>query len=415
MSPGLAPRSAWWAVFAWVVVILTSVPLARALQHWVKATVGRQAYLVVVLLAVAVAVVAGAVASWRRLGRLSWRRMPWLLSSGGLCAAYSWHLRHAPEEALHFIEYGVLGLLLVRALRFRLADAALFPAALLIGTMVGVLDELVQWFVPGRFWDVRDIAVNALGIFLALVALAGGMRPPELSRMPAARSVRRLCGLAASLVLILALALSNTPPRSLALFRFLPFLDYMVDYGTVMTEYGHLHQVPGVGALYSRLSWDELREQDATRAPEVARILDGYPSNDDYKLFLRDYPPFGDSFTHELRVHLFRRDRYLHRLAHEEPSPSERTRMATTAWREDGLLRACCGATLAASSYALPEETWEPLEPWLDREAPYRSAVSRHLKVGFRVGHAWVLAFLLWGVLGLVAWRWGRERGAPTA
>jgi VanZ family protein len=407
-------RRAWWAAFAWGVVILCSVPVARTLQDLVSRTVGRQAYLMVVMATLALAVLAGAWFTWRALGSLLWRRLPWLLLSGGICAAYAWHLRHAPEEALHFIEYGVLGLLLFRALRHRLPDRGVFAAVLLVGTLFGVLDEFFQWFVPGRFWDLRDVFVNALAIVLALVALAGSVRPAELARRPTARSVRQLCALASGLLLALGLALSNTPPRVEALGHAVPPLSYLVDYGAVMTEYGHLHEVEGVGGLYSRLSWDELLEQDRTRAGEVARILDGYPGRDDYRIFLRDYPPFGDPYTHELRVHLFRRDRYLLRVANERFAGAETRRLATTAWAEDALLQTCCSATVAASGYALPASTWEPFEPLIERDGHYVSGVSSHLIVRFRAWQAWVLIGVLWVVLAVLATRPTSRRRPPS-
>lgn len=409
-----SPRRAWWAAFAWGVVIIASVPVARVLQDAVRASLGRQAYLVVVLVVLALALAAGAWATWRSIGPRAWRRLPWLGVSGAVCAGYVWHLRHAPEEALHFVEYGVLGLLLYRALRSRLPDLAVFPAALLIGTAFGMVDELIQWLVPGRFWDLRDVFVNALAIALALVALAGGMRPAELTRRPAARSVRWLCGLTAALGLAIGLALSNTPPRTLALGRLVPPVSYLVDYGAVMTEYGYLHRVEGVGGLYSRLSWEELQAQDGQRASQLARILDGYPGAADYRLFLRDYPPFGDPLAHELRVHLFRRDRFLERLAGPGLSSSERRRLATTAWAEDALLQACCGATVAASSYALPDETWAPYEELIDRDGGYVSGVSSHLIVRFRLWQAWAVLGVLWVGLGLVATRSTTPRRPPT-
>ncbi len=406
--------SPFWAAFLWCVLILASVPLARDLQDLVRATLGRQAYLWVVLATLLVATGWGARAAWRRMGSTLWRRLPWLLVSAGACAGYTWHLRHAPEEALHFVEYGVLGLLLFRALRGSLPDRAVFPAALLLGSAAGLVDESVQWLVPGRFFDLRDLFVNALAVALGLVAVAGTGRPTELARPMSVRSLRRLCAITAALLLMLGLALSNTPPRMMGLIRVVPALGYLVDYGAVMTEYGHLHQLPDAGGLYSRLRLEELQAQDRARAPQVARVLDGYPSRDDYKLFLRDYPPFGDPFVHELRVHLFRRDRYLQRLAGERPPASERRRMATVAWREEQLLQACCAATLAASSYALPPETLEPLEPWIDREEPYTSAVSSHLIVRFRPWQAWLAIGLLWLLLAWIASRPTSPRRPPT-
>jgi len=406
-----AARRAWWVAGLWAIVILASVPIARGVQDLVVASVGRGAYLWFAAASLAGALLLGGLALRRSLGARIWGRLPWLLVPSAIAAVYGWHLRQAPEEALHFAEYGVLGLLLQRALRHGLPDAGSFAAALLAGTLFGVLDEFVQWLMPGRFWDLRDVFVNALASLLALIALAGGLRPPEILRRPAAGSVRAACGLTAALALAVVLALSNTPPVEQALARALPPLRYQVERGVVMTEYGYLHEVPGVGGLYSRLGWEALRVEDEGRAAAAARVLDGYPGDDDYKVFLREYPPFRDPFLHEVRVHLFRRDRYRARATATPPPPlAERRRMATTAWREDRLLQACCGATLAASGYALSADAWAPLAPWIDRDTPYVSAVGGHLIVRFRPRSAWIAALLTWAGLAAVAWRWGRAR-----
>ncbi len=407
MGGGRAPRL-WLPALAWLGLILSSVPLSRSVQELVRDSVGRQAWLVVVLVILALALVATAVLGLRRLGRVAWWRLPWLLLTAGAYGGYSWHLRQAPEEALHFVEYGVLGLLIFRALRPSLPDRLLFPAVLLTGCLVGCCDELLQWLMPGRFWDLRDLWVNGLAIALALLALALVFRPAELRIAPSARSVRRCCGLAAALVICLVAAVSNTPPRIQAMARSLPAMSYLVERGSVMTEYGYLHELPGGARQYSRLTWDELVQSDRQRATEVAGVLDEYRSDEQYRAFLWDYPPFGDPFVHEIRVHLFRRDRYLMRLASEQPSRAEKRRMATTAWREDQLLQACCGATLAASSYRLEPAPWQALSEWIQRDEPYTSAVSSHLLVRFRQGHAWALAGALLLLLAGAARRWGR-------
>ncbi|MBD3871962.1 MAG: VanZ family protein, partial [Acidobacteria bacterium] len=58
-----------------------------------------------------------------------------------------------PEEAVHFLEYGVLGVLLFRALSTHIHDGSVFAAGALIGILVGIFDEIIQWFVPGRYWS----------------------------------------------------------------------------------------------------------------------------------------------------------------------------------------------------------------------------------------------------------------------
>lgn len=81
--------------------------------------------------------------------------------------AVAWSMDR-PEERVHFIEYGLLGLMLVKALGGRLAPG------LVVVTAVGAGDELIQLFLPDRVGDVKDVLVNAGGGALGL--LVGGLR-----------------------------------------------------------------------------------------------------------------------------------------------------------------------------------------------------------------------------------------------
>jgi len=77
------------------------------------------------------------------------------------------------DKAYHMMEYGGLGLLLVRALRgtFRLRlpiVAALF--AIVIGLMIGISDECFQAFVPGRESSAFDVLADVTGLIVAQIA-----------------------------------------------------------------------------------------------------------------------------------------------------------------------------------------------------------------------------------------------------
>ena len=76
------------------------------------------------------------------------------------------------DKVVHAAEYGVLGFLLVRALRGTNVVATSVPAALiaiLFGLLVGLADELYQAYVPGRISDPADYAVDALGLALSAI------------------------------------------------------------------------------------------------------------------------------------------------------------------------------------------------------------------------------------------------------
>ena len=81
------------------------------------------------------------------------------------------------RKAAHVVEYLILGVLLVRALREEgLGGPALASAAVALGIGYAALDELHQTFVPSRTGAPRDVAVDATGV-VAGVALAVRRRP----------------------------------------------------------------------------------------------------------------------------------------------------------------------------------------------------------------------------------------------
>jgi VanZ family protein len=55
-----------------------------------------------------------------------------------------------------------------------------YAAAAALAAAIGYVDELIQWILPGRVYDLRDVAMNALGAVLGalvLAALRSGSRP----------------------------------------------------------------------------------------------------------------------------------------------------------------------------------------------------------------------------------------------
>lgn len=79
-----------------------------------------------------------------------------------------------PTERSHLIEYGVVALLVREALLERAGQGRRVPAPSLLAIAaaidLGVLDECLQLFVPGRSFDPRDMLFNALA---AVMAVAG--------------------------------------------------------------------------------------------------------------------------------------------------------------------------------------------------------------------------------------------------
>ncbi len=75
-----------------------------------------------------------------------------------------------PEERIHILQYGLLAILVRRALAWHTSEARQYLGALLITAALGLGDELVQGILPTRVYDTRDVAINAVSATLALVA-----------------------------------------------------------------------------------------------------------------------------------------------------------------------------------------------------------------------------------------------------
>lgn len=73
-----------------------------------------------------------------------------------------------PEERMHFIQYGILGIMSFFVFR---GEAFGLLKAILLVTIAGAIDEVIQYFLPNRVGDIRDVVFNTLGGVLG-VAIA---------------------------------------------------------------------------------------------------------------------------------------------------------------------------------------------------------------------------------------------------
>jgi VanZ family protein len=127
------------------------------------------------------------------LGWLCGRRAPlWAYLLIGLAGAAYFvvlgSLAVRPLERVHLPEYGVAACLAWFAVRSHGTSAVhAFAVTLVLTALIGWGEEVIQHFVPGRFYDWRDVALNALSAWLALLVLAA-LRSGE-GRLQAARRV----------------------------------------------------------------------------------------------------------------------------------------------------------------------------------------------------------------------------------
>lgn len=77
-----------------------------------------------------------------------------------------------PVERTHIMEFGVVAILILEALRERKANGkpVFNPPiiAFFATTLIGVIDECIQWFIPNRVFDTEDMQFNGIAAFMAI-------------------------------------------------------------------------------------------------------------------------------------------------------------------------------------------------------------------------------------------------------
>lgn len=399
-----------WAVAAtWALLIFACVPLARKVQHFVAEHWGRQAFTYVVVAAVLVTTAVAMVRISRRGLSFSLSQLAWLAGVASVFLLLTYHLRRNPEEAVHFIEYGVLSLFLFRGFAHACRTKVVYLDAVLLCAVLGTVDEILQWVMPGRFFDFRDIRFNAAAGILVQVAVWRGLRPSWIRPSWPLSDFRIPCRLAALELLLIGCCISNTPPRVEYYASRIPGLGFLSRNPSVMSEFGYRHVDPQIGTFFSRLTLEGLDKEDAAAPGQRARTLDTFFGRETYSDFLTRYGPGIDPFLHEARVHAHTRDVYVRAARDPEATETTKRKRLTMAYRENLLLERYFGQTLAASRFAYPPESVARLASEQDPRARYVSAVSANVitrvsELGWWLG----TLVLLWG-LGLLH---GRARAA---
>ncbi len=389
----------WAYVALWSGLIFVTVPFVRSGSDYVRSRWGGETFTYGVT-AIVILVAGAGVALLLKQRRSSAAGYAWLLGIAGLVIYLTFGLRAgSPEEAVHFLQYGMLSLLLYRAFTHRVRDYSIYAAATIAGTIVGMIDETVQWLTPGRHFGVRDIWLNFTAVVLVQAALVAGIRPKIISGWPDAASLRRLCHLGVVAVAYLGLCYLNTPDRIAWYTARLPLLYFIDANRSVMVEYGYLHGDAATGLFRSRLTAKELRRSARDRAAEGTRILDRYRDPEQYLEFLDIYTPVTDPFLHEARVHLYSRDVNLERARDAEPGDMRRRQFTNASW-ENRILEDYFGELLHASSNAWPAGLETEISQNIQTDRVFESRVSEYLITAYN--RQQVFWFFLGAVIGLL-------------
>jgi VanZ family protein len=97
----------------------------------------------------------------------------WWLSSQAFELAF---MRRVPleDKGVHFLEYGALCFFIAHAMAVTWPgrEPSAFFTTVVATVALGLLDEMHQSFVPGRFSDVLDLVADTIGALAAALSYA---------------------------------------------------------------------------------------------------------------------------------------------------------------------------------------------------------------------------------------------------
>lgn len=393
------------AFLAWVWVVLCSigifltVPVGRKIQRYVYEHWGRELFGYSVLLAIGIGFISLSYILIFKLRIRSPSHYVWLFIISGLYIYFTLKLWKIPEEAVHFLEYGLLSFFLFKALSISVKDRSIYFTATLFALLIGTFDEIFQWITPERFWDFRDAGLNALSGGLFQLAVWKIVKPKIISQKMNARSFRILTSVVAVCLIVLGFCVSNTPERVGRYTSFLPGLSFLQKQES-MSEFGYKHQDPEIGIFYSRLSKKRLHDLDSQKTEEHANILNNTVTMP-YEEFLGKYSPMTNPFLHELRVHVFRRDRYFQE-GRTAAKLDKKQESYFVAYKENLILQKYFTLTTEISAYLWDKDKIKESEELIDKSRPYESPVSAGLFTAFSENTVWTWIFISLVLMGAV-------------
>jgi hypothetical protein len=235
----------WWLTAATVTSasVITAAPFVGRISRWLRDVAGSQYAAVLAGIVFAL----GGLALGVSLLRVRERRVlryGCLLSAVAVAVTYGVVSRTGvadvdAAERFHFIEYGLVAVLFYKASR-PAGDLSVFAIPVLAGVLVGTGEEWLQWFVPGRVGEWRDVLLNLVAVSCGVLFGVGIDPPGRVSRTLSSRSRRHIALLGTGVLLVFAV-----------------FFDSV--------HLGHNIVDPEAGVFQSRYTVDELRAHSRSR------------------------------------------------------------------------------------------------------------------------------------------------------
>ena len=163
----------WWIVLFYILFLYISLPFMPGLWGRFVQTAGRLAdyFAAFILGIIGLFIILYLITKRKDIRNFMWLAM--------LASAYAVGLNSLKLsiERIHFIEYGLLSLLVFRALRHNIGDKSIYLWSGITVFCLGFLDEGIQYLLPSRVYDTRDVIANGVAGVLGLLVIGLCFQP----------------------------------------------------------------------------------------------------------------------------------------------------------------------------------------------------------------------------------------------
>ncbi|MFQ5454654.1 MAG: VanZ family protein [Nitrospirota bacterium] len=160
-------KAAWSAVILYTLLIYLTLPIMRPILNYLKGLFGEGfsifVYIIFVCAGISLFCYIYIIEKINNIGTYIWL--------GAIAILYVFFIipLNLPEERIHLLEYGISGYLIYNAVSFNLEGALFYITTLLIIFLIGFIDEGIQWILPNRVFDLRDVWMNCIGGVLGVI------------------------------------------------------------------------------------------------------------------------------------------------------------------------------------------------------------------------------------------------------
>ena len=163
-------RGAWLLVGLVSLIILISLPLTPIIWNKALAAMGARLNVVPYTFSLFLIVLffLYLLRNWNRYGLFR------ILLFAAVGAIYIFIMKtycKFPAEKLHMVEYGLLAFVAYRALSIDFSALPAYSLAFALASSFGFVDELIQFILPNRSFEVRDVVTNVLASALGLIVV----------------------------------------------------------------------------------------------------------------------------------------------------------------------------------------------------------------------------------------------------